>query len=433
MEHEPLQNLKDLTPAPIVEEAQRGRLSRIFGRSVVHPERAGATGVPDFETERPNGIIARAASAAFSYRFSFIALVIIPSLAATVYLLFIAADQYAAEARFAVRAAQFDTAKSESDSSKSAMSSVGGASIPSLAGQDAYVIASYIRSAAVFADLPANLEPRVIYSRPEADFWARLSPHASLETLTDYWRSMVTTYVDGPSGVVTVSVRAFRPGDARDLAAAVVAASEKLVNAMSERARRDAMKEAEAEVKRTEAMVSAALNDERAYRDRVGWTDPGAQATSASTLLLQAMADRIRLQNDYFVDSRAMSPEAPTLITLKSRLDALDGQITKLKAQLTSPADDRGTVAASIAEFETLEIKRIFAEKLYTLSQEALERARQRAERQNVYISVFAPALTPEDAEYPERWSLSAIIFVSLLAIWGILALTAATVADHTY
>ncbi len=431
MAREPLTDLKDVTPPPVVEPAPRGRLARAFGRGVVRPESETAPDLPGFETERRSGLLARALAAVFSYRFSFLALVALPSLAATVYLVFLASDQYAAEARFAVRSAQFETAKSSSDSSKTAFLS--GGSIPALAGQDAYVIAAYIRSAAVFADLPASLDPRMIYSRPEADFWARLAPRASLEKLTDYWRSMVTTYVDGPSGVVTVSVRAFRPGDARDLAAAVVAASEKLVNAMSERARRDAMREAEAEVKRTEAMVSAALKEERAYRDRVGWTDPGAQATSASTLLLAAMAERIRLQNDLFVDSRALSSDAPTLVTLKARLDALDGQIVRLRGELTSAADDKGTVAASIAEFESLEIKRIFAEKLYTLSQEALERARQRAERQNVYISVFAPALTPEEARYPERGSLSAIIFAGLLAVWGIVAMTAATVADHTF
>ncbi len=431
MKLEPPQDLKDVTPAPVFEETpRRGWLGRLFGRAPARQEPPGTAGELDFAVDRPRSLLARAASLVFSVRFSFVALVLLPSLAATVYLVFFASDQYAAQALFAVRGAQFDNAPSETDSAKTAFSA--GGSIPSLAGQDAYVIAAYIRSAAVFADLPANLDLRVIYSRPEADFWARLPSDASLEKLTDYWRSMVTASVDGPSGVVTVTVRAFRRDDARDLAAAVVAASEKLVNAMSMRARRDAMKDAEAEVKRTEAMVSVALTEERAYRNRAGWTDPDAQATSTSTLLLQAMGERIRLQSDYFVDSRAMSPEAPTLVTLKSRLDALDGQIARLKDQLTSAADDKGTVAASIAEFESLEIKRIFAEKLYTLAQEALERARRRAEQQIVYISVFAPALSPEEAQFPERGSISAIIFAGLLAVWGILAMMAATVADHT-
>jgi hypothetical protein len=92
------------------------------------------------------------------------------------------------------------------------------------------------------------------------------------------------------------------------------------------------------------------------------------------------MAQRIELQNDYEVDSRAMSPTAPTVLTLKARLDALDGQIAKLKAQLTGDAANARTASASIAEFETLETKRLIAEKLYSLAQDALERARRAAE-----------------------------------------------------
>ena len=75
----------------------------------------------------------------------------------------------------------------------------------------------------------------------------------------------------------------------------------------------------------------------------------------------------------------------------------------------------------------------MFAEKLYTLSQEALERARQRAERQNVYISVFAPALTPEEAQYPERLALSLLIPLGLAMVWGIFALIAAAIEDHRF
>ena len=219
MELEPPRDLKDVTPRRRGGSRRGAGLAAWVGRAVARPETDMRDDLPEFAdraTERPRR---PGAAAVFSYRFSFVALVLLPSLAATVYLLFFASDQYAAEARFAVRAAQFESAKSSSDSAKTAFSQPA-ASIPSMASQDAYVIASYIRSAAVFADLPANLDPRVIYSRPEADFWAKLPAHASLEKLTDYWRSMVTTYVDGPSGVVTVSVRAFRPDDARELAAA---------------------------------------------------------------------------------------------------------------------------------------------------------------------------------------------------------------------
>jgi capsular polysaccharide transport system permease protein len=145
------------------------------------------------------------------------------------------------------------------------------------------------------------------------------------------------------------------------------------------------------------------------------------------------MAQRIELQNDYEVDSRAMSPTAPTVLTLKARLDALDGQIDKLKAQLTSDAANARTVSASIAEFEALETKRLFAEKLYSLAQDALERARERAERQNLYVSVFVPPETPQEPRYPQRLALSLLIPFGLMILWGIFALIGAAVEDHRY
>jgi capsular polysaccharide transport system permease protein len=368
----------------------------------------------------------RVLTAIFSYRASFVVFVLAPSFACAVYLVFIASDQYVAEARFAVRAAQFESADSKSGSIQ--LSSSG---LPVLAGQDAYVVSSYVRSPAIFADLPGSLDLRAIYSRPEADFWARLDPKASLEQLSDYWRAMVSTYVDGPSGVVTVKVRAFRPEDAEALGKAVVSASEALVNRLSERARRDAMGHAEEEVHRAEGLVLAALSDERAFRDRRGIIDPGSKATSTSTLLLQAMTQRIELQTTYEVDLRAMSATAPTVVALKSRLDAIDGQIANLKGELTGDSADTRTVSASIAEFETLETKRLFAEKLFSFSQDALERAKERAERQSLYVAVFVPPERPEEARYPERLAMSLLIPLGFLAIWGIFALIAAAIEDH--
>jgi capsular polysaccharide transport system permease protein len=145
------------------------------------------------------------------------------------------------------------------------------------------------------------------------------------------------------------------------------------------------------------------------------------------------MAQRIELQSQYEVDLHAMSATAPTVVTIKARLDALEGQIDKLKSQLTSDSPGARTVSASIAEFEGLETKRIFAEKLYELAQNALERARERAERQALYVSVFVPPETPEEARYPERLALSLLIPIGLAVIWGILALIAAAIEDHRH
>ena len=65
------------------------------------------------------------------------------------------------------------------------------------------------------------------------------------------------------------------------------------------------------------------------------------------------------------------------------------------------------------------------------MAQDALERARLRAERQNLYVSVFVPPSLPEEAQYPQTLALSFIIPLTLLIVWGILALISAAIEDH--
>jgi capsular polysaccharide transport system permease protein len=364
------------------------------------------------------------------YLLSLILFVAIPTIASMIYLIFIASDQYVAEARFAVRASQFELDQSKQ---KSAASSSGAGAIPALASQDAYIIENYIHSRAIIDDLSKKLDLRKIFQRPEADFWARLPENASVEQFTDYWKTMVLTYVDGPSGIVTVDAKAFRPDDALSLSQAIVEASEKLANEVSARSRNDAMKRAEEEVRRYEERVQTALLDMRKYRDTVGYIDPVASATSTSALLLQIMAEKIRLESEYFVASRAMAPDAPTVVTLKNRLDSLDAQIAQLRSKLTGKSPEEATISASLTKFEALELQRTFAEKLYGLAEDGLERARLKAEQQNIYVTVFVPPALPQDAKYPERYSLSALIPIGLLIVWGIFALMGAAVEDHRY
>lgn len=372
-----------------------------------------------------------------NFHSTFILFVIIPSLVSICYLIFFASDQYVAETKFALRTAQLDSGKDSSSSSSTqgngranGSSSTSSLGLPAIAGQDSYIVAAYIRSPAIFRDLPPSLDVPGIFRRPEADFWARLPADASAERLTKYWGSMVSTYVESSSGVVTVSVSAFRRDDALRLAQEITSASERLVNQLSARARADAMTRAELEVRRSEGLVQAALADMRTFRDTEGVISPGSEASNTSTLLLNAMTDRIRLQSSLSTAEKVMSTDAPTLGPMRARLQAIDQQIEKLKSGLTGSRGDK-VISASISRYEQLELQRQFAEKLYLMAQEALERAREKAERQSVYLSVFVPPYMPEEAEYPKRLAYSLLFPIGFLILWGIGAMLAATVQDH--
>src|SRR5690606_16410638 len=112
------------------------------------------------------------------------------------------------------------------------------------ATQDAYVVTSFIHSSEMLQRLGATLDYRAMFDRPEADQWARIDTEAPLEAFLRYWREHVSAYIDGPSGIVTLRVRAFRPEDARLLAQAILDESESLINELSTRARNDIIAQA---------------------------------------------------------------------------------------------------------------------------------------------------------------------------------------------
>ena len=364
------------------------------------------------------------------YLISFVTFVIIPAIAATVYFLLIASDQYVAETRFAVHSMMMDTVTPDSKEKKASTTSsfMGGLTA---ATDDSYLVAAYIRSRACIDEVSRTLNLREIFRRPEADVWARLKNNASPEELTKYWGDMISAYVDPPSGIVTVTVEAFRREDTLAISQAILKASEKIANDVSSRAREDVMSSADREVTSAENRIVASQTELRAFREMAGFIDPKMQAESTGRVLEALLTQRVRIQTEYLVSSRAMSPEAPTLQSLKGRLDQLDLQIATEKAKLTSRSQDPGALANLLPKYEELLIRNTFAEKLYSLAADGLERARLRAEAQTIYINVFVPPALPQDALFPLRISSSVLIALALLILWGIGALVAALVADH--
>jgi capsular polysaccharide transport system permease protein len=412
---------------PLEHSQLGGSLTSLAGSSVIDAK-TDVSLLNDQNSRRVGAMFVEFLRMVFGYGGTFVLMVLLPSIAVAIYLIFLASDQFVAETRFAVRTTSFNLRSSNSPNLASSASG-----IPIFASQDAYVIGSYIRSAAILKDLPDRLKPDVIYTRPVADSWVRLGDNAGLEEKIRYWRSMTNVYVEQSSGIVTVKVRAFTPEDARDVLQSILEASELLVNQLSIKARKDAMTNAEAEVLKTQQALETSLADMRNLRDKYGMINPVSAAGNVSALLLQAMAQRITLKAQYEVAVRSISLNSPTVKRIQTKLNVLDRQVKDLEAQLTSKNSGAETVSSTIAEFEKLEMRRLFNEKLNGAAQDALERARERAERQNVYVAVFVPPMLPEFAEHPKRFSLAILISFALLTLWGIFALIAAAIGDHKY
>lgn len=360
-------------------------------------------------------------------RLSFYALVLLPGFVAAIYYTFVAADQYVAELRFVVRMGQQDTAQNGPLGALARSA----ATASNTSTEDAFIVTSYIRSRAIVDDLSRRVNLREIFTRPEADVVARLRADASVDELREYWQKMVGTSVEGMSGIVTVEVRAFRADDAVLLATHVEQLAERLVNDISTRARRDAVRRATEEVERAQGQMYASLAEMERYRNAEGLIDPIQTATETGKILTQVLTDQLAVENQLFVATQSLGPDSPSVRNLTQRVEGLRRQSRALREQLAGNKAEARNVAAALGRFEEVSVKQKMAESLYTLAVNGLDRARRTSEAQSVYLTTFVHPRLPEEYTHPRRVFYPIAVTLSCLVFWAIGALIWASVEDH--
>jgi capsular polysaccharide transport system permease protein len=355
---------------------------------------------------------------------TFVLMVALPVALAGIYFFFIAADQYVAEFRFGLRSAKPVRVE------PGQLLSVGAAQ--SQIGLDSYVVVQYIVSRAIIDDLSKTIDLRRMFSSPKADWPARLRLPAPVEDLVTYWRGQVDAFFDPTNGTIVVKARAFTPQEALELAQGILASSERLVNELSARARRDAMHDSENDVQQAEHRLAAALAKLRDFRDKEGIIDPRKTADASTALDGRVRDELVRANTELSTLKEYMQGDAPALKLLEARIRALGAQQRALEGEVTDTADTRSPALSRImGSYEQLESERSFAESAYRHALEALDRARMDANRQHIYIADFVQPRLPEKALYPRRLRSLGIVFVIAFATWAIGCLTVRSVLDH--
>ena len=137
-------------------------------------------------------------------RLAFLALLLLPSLGAAVYFGLLADDLYISEARFMVR----DAADQPASGGLAQLAAQARADHAALAVRD------YLLSRDAMADVARGVDLRDAWRGRGLDPLPLLAARPSNEALYRRYRQRVDLVVNGDSGIMAVSVQAFRPGDA---------------------------------------------------------------------------------------------------------------------------------------------------------------------------------------------------------------------------
>lgn len=363
-----------------------------------------------------------------SLLYSFLTFVLVPTAVVAFYLFALAADQYVVEARFAVRGSV------EPLAGANGLGEFGNL-IAKNNNQDSYIVADYIRSQAMVSEVSKTLDLPAIFSRPEADSWARFHGPKPLEELTKYWREQVLVHIDSISGVITLEVRSFRPEDSLAVATAVVAASERLVNDISRRAQGDMVARNREDMEKAEARMREAHVTLQQFRNKWGIIDPVKSAEAIYKTVMDLRKEKIRTENDLQVLRETLDEKSRSVQTLAATAMALDQQIVQLQNQLTTDgaATNAKNVTEALVEYEARQTERMISDKLFESMHLLYQRARMAAERQQVYLATFVPPTIPHISLYPLRGYALFVAFTLAFVFWSIGKLVVAGVKDHRF
>lgn len=373
------------------------------------------------------GFAARRGAAAYRWFaiVTFWFMVALPGALVIAYYAYFASDQYQAEIQFTV--AGGDPMLIDG------LTAITG--VPSLSViQDTQIVTNYLQSRAAVEKIQSKLDLRGIYSLGEIDFWARFNPEKPIEKFVRYWKGMTSVAIKLPGGIVEFKVRAFRPEHARDIARAALESSEELVNELNQRQNNDALRNSEQDVERAARRLREARIALEQARNDAGILDVGASMTALQTLIGELRSASLKMQQEYQTQLRVVSESAPQMRSLRSRIEATNGQIADLEARLTSNRRNSAssdTLALSMTRFAVLDLERQIAERLYAGAISTLEVARLTAERKRMYLNTFVEPAMPQEAQYPRRLLMSLGLLGALFTIWGALLGLVSVIRNH--
>jgi capsular polysaccharide transport system permease protein len=350
---------------------------------------------------------------------SFLGLVAVPATLASLYMAFIAADQYHSTASFAVRSIEGGVS---GDILGMFTQASGGSTV-----SDSYILMEYILSERMAADADRRFKLEDVYATRGLDYFYGIGSDLSIEDKLAYWQDMVSVNFDYASGIMQVTVKAFDPKQAQAIAQFIVDQSDSLVNSLSLSARNDVLRAAQDEVLAGEARLSKARAALRVYRDKSQEISPEEGAKLAVQLIGGIEAELTKLNADLATAKSQMSEDTPRIRVLKTRIESLEQQLSVERQRLgtgerETVANDPNSpdVAGRIAEFEELETQREFAERAYAAALGSLEKARIEANNRQRYLALFIEPTLSELAQYPHRLLNALLVTLGLLFAWGI-------------
>ena len=355
----------------------------------------------------------------------FMLLVVLPIAIVAGYLFLIASDQYETEAHFLVRSQNVSEVVPGTGIS-AALSMVTGSSA---AQSEAMSVADYLTSHDVVDTLRREDKLVERFQRPGVDWLSKLmTADPAPEKLLKYYRKQVKVHHNTETGITTLDVRSFTPQDSYDIARKLLVLGEHRVNILNDRSYSDAIKSAQIQLNRAEAALQASQVQLTQFRKTRGDIDPEASGRAQIGLVTNMQAQLSAARAQLSAMGGMISASSPQYRAVAGRVAALQAQVNAQQGRLTVGSR---AIANDVSSYQGLDLRRQFLAKRYEAAAASLDKARDQALRQQLYLVRVVDANMPVKALYPERFRILGTVIVALLLAYSIGWLIVAGVREH--
>lgn len=285
-------------------------------------------------------------------------------------------------------------------------------------------IIAYIRSRDMLEAINGDGLVSRVFSARRVDAFSAFPSLLAGHTREDFYRHFqgyISPDFDKQSNITYVSVEAFSPGDARNIAQRVMEASERMVNGLNARARQSIIASARKEADAATASLANILDELSRIRDRDRVLEPKLEAKAAIKVYSASAAELARM-NVELAQTMRVAPDSPVIGQLRTRRNAIEAELLR---QMATTAGSPRSLAGRIRPYEELTVRREVAEKRLLAASLGLVSARNSASRNRLYIERISQPSYPDRPRFP-RGALNLLItaLIALAILWIVRSLS---------
>lgn len=358
-------------------------------------------------------------------RRAFLLVVVLPTALVATYYYLIASNQYESEAHFLVRTA----GQQQSTGGIGISQALSAATGISAAQGEAISVADYLSSHDVVGVLQKDNGLVARFTRPEADLISRLrSDHPTPERLLRYFQSHVIVKYNTETGITSLVVRTFRPADSLSLTEKLLELGEARVNTLNERSYRDSIAASLRQLSATEVALRAMQTRLTHFRQSRRDIDPQATGQAQLDVVTRLTSELSAARAQLAAMGRMIDPRSPQYRALSARVAALEAQVGSQSSRLTG---NDNAIATDVGGYEDLQMQKGFLTKRYEAAAANLDKAREQAIRQQLYIVRVVEPNMPVKSLYPHRERVVGTVFAGLLLAYALGWLIIAGTREH--